>query len=92
MESVKVKSVIPQQNQILFVEFDNGVKKKYDVNLLFEQFPDYEILKNQSMFDTVYVDCGGYSVAWTSDIDISEWELWDNGVCISDKKIESQRI
>jgi hypothetical protein len=83
MESVKVKKVIPQQNLILLVEFENGVRKKYDVGSLFEQFPEYEILKNKSMFDTVFVDCGGYSVAWTPDIDISEWELWDNGIKIS---------
>ena len=84
MESVRVKSVIPQQNLILLVEFNNGVKKKYDVGMLFEQFPEYEILKNKSMFDTVFVDCGGYSVAWMPDIDISEWELWDNGVNVDD--------
>ena len=30
-----------------------------------------------------YVDCGGCSVAWTPDIDISEWELWDNGTLIT---------
>lgn len=83
MESVKVKSVIPQQNLILLVEFENGVQKKYDVNSLFEQLPEYEILRSKSMFDSVFVDCGGYSVAWTPDIDISEWELWDNGINIS---------
>ena len=80
MESVKIKNVTPQQNLILLVEFENGVKKKYDVNSLFEQFPEYEILKNKSIFDTVSVDCGGYAVAWMPDIDISEWELWDNGI------------
>jgi len=38
--------------------------------------------EHNPLFDTVYVDCGGYSVAWTPDIDISEWELWDNGISI----------
>ena len=40
------------------------------------------ILEHKPLFDSVYVDCGGYSVAWTPDIDISEWELWDNGISI----------
>jgi hypothetical protein len=84
MESVKVKNVTPQQNLFLLVEFDNGIRKKYDVSTLFEQFPEYQILKNKPMFDTVHVDCGGYAVAWTPEIDISEWELWDNGVCLTD--------
>jgi len=33
----------------LFVKFTNGVKKRYDVNTLFKQFPDYEILKNKGV-------------------------------------------
>jgi len=82
MERVKVKNVSPQQNQILLVEFDNGVKKTYDVSSLFEQFPDYQILRNKPLFDTVHVDCGGYAVAWTSEIDISECELWENGISV----------
>ena len=82
MESVKIKKVIPLQNLVLQVEFNNGVRKKYDVRMLFNQFPEYKILEHKPLFDTVYVDCGGYSVAWTPDIDVSEWELWDNGTSV----------
>jgi len=82
MESIKIKKVTPQQNLVLLVEFTNGVLKEYNVDLLFNQFPEYRILKHKPLFDNVYVDCGGYSVAWTPDIDISEWELWDNGIRI----------
>ena len=79
MESIKINRVTPQQDLDLLVEFNNGVQKKYNVGLLFNQFPSYKILEHKPLFDTVYVDCGGCSVAWTPDIDISEWELWDNG-------------
>ena len=82
MENVKINKVTPLQNLVLLIEFNNGVYKEYNVNLLFEQFPEYRILEHKPLFDTVYVDCGGYSVAWTPDIDISEWELWDNGIII----------
>jgi len=82
MESIKIKKVTPQQNLVLLIEFTNGIQKKYNVDLLFSQFPEYRILEHKPLFDTVYVDCGGYSVAWTPDIDISEWELWDNGINI----------
>ena len=82
MESVKVKSVIPRLNQILLIEFDNEIRKTYNVSSLFEQFPESQILRNKPMFDIEHVDCGGYSVSWTPDIDISEWELWDNGTTV----------
>ena len=80
MENVKVKKVIPQDNLLLLVEFTNGIKKQYDVGQLFKQFPEYKILEHRPLFDTVQVECGGCAIAWSSDIDISEWELWDNGI------------
>ena len=80
MESIRIKKVTPKQNFVLLIEFNNGVYKEYHVDTLFNQFPSYRILEHKQLFDTVYVDTGGYSVAWTPDIDISEWELWDNGI------------
>ena len=82
MEKVKIKKVTPQSNLGLLVEFTNGVYKQYNVSMLFTRFPEYKILEYKPLFDMVYVDCGGCSIAWTSDIDISEWELWDNGTII----------
>ena len=83
MENVKIKNVTPKSNLELVVEFNNGVNKLYHVGALFSKFPEYKILEHKPFFDTVYVDCGGCSVAWTPDIDISEWELWDNGKTIA---------
>ena len=80
MKNIKVKAVVPQDDLKLLVEFTNGIKKQYDVSRLFGQFPDYRALESRPLFDTVQVDCGGCAVAWNSDIDISEWELWYNGV------------
>ena len=82
MESIKINKVTPLQDLDLLIEFNNGIHKKYSVDLLFKQFPEYRVLEHKPLFDSVYVDCGGYSVAWTPDIDISEWELWDNGVSV----------
>lgn len=78
--SIKVADVIPLENQVILVTFENGVKKKYDVKKLFEQFEEYKKLKDINFFNTVKVDCGGYAICWNDEIDISEVELWDNGV------------
>ena len=75
MERIKIKKVTPQSNLVLLIEFNNGVNKAFNVSTLFNRFPTYKILEHKPLFDTVYVDCGGCSVAWTPDIDISEWEL-----------------
>ena len=78
--SIKVRKVEPLDDMILFVEFENGVKKTYDVKQLIPQFGIYEDLKYNDLFKRVRVDCGGYAIAWTDEIDISECELWENGV------------
>lgn len=65
----------------LRVIFTNGVKKIYDTKQLFSDFEMFSpIVDNPSLFNNVYVDCGGCGVAWNNEIDISEWELWENGI------------
>ena len=78
--SIKVVDVLPLDNLILLVTFENGVKKKYDVKQLFGQFENYKRLEDVNFFNSVKVDCGGYSICWDDEIDISEVELWDNGI------------
>lgn len=79
--SIRVKEVTPLDNLTLSVLFMNGVRKKYDVKQLFEEFgPMFEPLRdNPALFKHVHVDCGGCGIVWNEDIDISECELWENG-------------
>ena len=39
-------------------------------------------LSEDELFYGVYVDIGGYGVAWNDSIDISSEELWENGIDI----------
>lgn len=36
-------------------------------------------LKGPALFKSVQVERGGYAIFWYNDIDISEYELWNNG-------------
>ncbi len=78
MKYPRVKSAVAIDEHTLMIEFDNNLKKKYDVAPLLEKemfFP----LKNPALFKAVKVEQGGYAVAWNADIDISEYELWSHG-------------
>lgn len=80
--SVRVKEVTPLEDMYLSVLFVNGVRKKYDVKQLFNDF-GYMFLPlkdNPALFKNVHVDCGGCGISWNEDIDISECELWENGI------------
>ncbi len=75
----KIKLVKPMEDMILLVTFDNDVIKKFDIKSLIPKFPIYNRLKDEALFNSVQVDCGGYGIAWNDEIDISECELWENG-------------
>ena len=78
----KIKSVLPLEDYILLVQFHNGATKTYDVKPLFEWKNVFKSLKENELFYGVYVDIGGYGVAWNDSIDISSEELWENGIDI----------
>jgi len=36
-------------------------------------------LKNPAFFKNVSIEPGGYAISWSSEIDLSEHELWQHG-------------
>lgn len=80
--SIKIKNVEPLENFILSVTFTNGIEKIYDLKNLFEKLPQMfkPIQDNPSLFKNVCVDSGGIGISWNENIDISEYELWENGI------------
>lgn len=78
MNIPKVQSATTQQGRFLVVLFSNGKKKKYDIKRLAEH-EMFLPLQNPAFFRNVSVEPGGHAVSWNSEIDISEYELWQNG-------------
>jgi len=79
MNAPKLVSVQPLENKKLLVQFVNGVEKIYDCIPLLS-LDRFEILKSDAFFKAVKVDAGGYGISWNDDTDLSEYELWTNGV------------
>ena len=79
MNTQKILSVHVLENKKLLIKFFNGVEKIYDCAPLLN-LEMFKFLKNEAFFNTVKVDAGGYGISWNDDADISEYELWTNGV------------
>lgn len=75
----KIESVTPLPDRNLSVRFVGGETKVYDCRPLLEREP-FSSLQNESFFRQVKVDVGGYGVSWNDSIDLSESELWINGM------------
>ena len=79
MEFHTIKSVKPLKNMILYVIFNDGTNKKYDVKVLVKKYDIFKKLKNEKLFNSVKVDIGGYGIIWNEEIDLSSEEIWNNG-------------
>jgi len=79
MNTPKILSVQAFENNKLLVKFENGVEKIYGCAQLLG-FEIFQLLKNDAFFKLVKVDAGGYGVSWNDAVDLSEYELWTNGV------------
>jgi len=79
MNTPKILSVQALENKKLLVKFVNGIEKIYDCNPLLSM-DMFEVLKNDAFFKSVKVDSGCYGISWNDDTDLSEYELWTNGV------------
>ena len=80
----KVKSVLPQADLKLLIQFVDGTTKEYDVAPLLDKWPVFQALKiTPELFDCVKVDAGGYGISWNDDVDLSCDELWEIGKQVS---------
>ncbi|MCD4719344.1 MAG: DUF2442 domain-containing protein [Desulfobacula sp.] len=79
MSIPKIEKAFASDTKSLTIIFSNGEKKIYDVSKLLNM-DMFTPLKNPAFFKNVKVEAGGYAVYWNEMIDISEYELWKNGV------------
>jgi len=75
----KITDVKAQKGKRLLVTFTDGVKKIYDCSPLLKENA-FKPLINDALFKAVKADKNGYGVTWSDEIDLSESELWINGM------------
>lgn len=79
MLSIKVVDAVPLSNMELLVFFEDESTKKFDVKKLIEKYPEFSALEDETLFNLVKVEPGGYGVSWNDKLDCSEGELYDDG-------------
>jgi hypothetical protein len=75
----KIIKVEPLENMILLVVFEDGTRKLYNMKPLINKMEIFSELQNKSLFNMVKVDTGGYGIVWNDEIDLSKYEIWNNG-------------
>ena len=67
----------------LIVEFSNHDRRRYCIAKLLNQ-PMFSPLQSPSFFRNFQIDQGGYGIIWNDEIDLSEYELWQNGTDVGE--------
>ena len=76
----KIKEINPLTPYRLFVCFEDGQKREYDVSRLFTKWESFQTLQIvEGLFGQVKIDSGGYGVSWNDDLDLSSEEIYLNG-------------
>jgi len=79
MKYPRIHKVQAIDDTTLMIEFTNQEVKKYDIRHLLD-IPMFSPLQQPAFFKNFKVEPGGYGIVWNEEIDLSEYELWTNGV------------
>ncbi|MCC3422425.1 MAG: DUF2442 domain-containing protein [Microcoleus sp. PH2017_01_SCD_O_A] len=67
----------------LVIEFTNHEVKQYNIVHLLKNLM-FAPLRQPAFFKNFKVEQGGYGIVWNEDIDLSEYELWKNGITVAE--------
>ncbi len=87
MKPERIVSAKAIDDKTLIVKFTNLEIRKYDISKLLEN-PMFATLRNPGFFRNFRIEPGGYGLVWNDDIDLSEYELLQNGISLTDEEIE----
>ena len=76
----RVKSVIPMENYILDVVFDDNVRVHYDMKEDISSLPGYDDLRNvQGLYQNVQLDLSRTCIYWNEYIDLPSDTIYEYG-------------
>ena len=90
-KSHPLKYVIPMVGYDLICHFKNGETKVFNMEPVFEKYPQFNVLKEGDLFFKAYVDLGGLCVTFNDELDLSEETLYQHGITYNPKK-ENKKI
>ncbi|MDY6781852.1 MAG: DUF2442 domain-containing protein [Cyanobacteriota bacterium] len=91
MKPPRIVSAEAIGDRTLIIKFTNLEIRKYDISELLE-IPMFALLKNTKFFKNFHIEPGGYAIVWNDDLDISEYELWQNGVSVTEEEVSELHI
>ena len=68
--------------------FQDGKIIRYDMSKMFKKYPQLkELQKNRKLFESGYLDPGGYGIIWNDDLDFDAMSIYEDGEIVGTIKI-----
>ena len=65
---------------VLEMTFQDGKRIRYDMSKMFSKYPQLkELQTNRGLFESGYIDAGGYGVIWNDDLDFDAMSIYEDG-------------
>ena len=74
------------KGNVLYLTFQSGEVKEYDVAALFGKYPQLSALKNRKLFVSGRL-AGGYGIIWNDDLDLETETVYQDGKTVSTEAI-----
>ena len=95
-EHKHIEMVLPLPNYVLYIAFDDGICKVYDMKPVFKhpklESVFKELFETKGLFDKVKVGRGGYGVVWNERLDFSCDDLYYNGITVDVRTPKSSTV
>ena len=75
-----------KEGTALEVTFQDGVVKRYDMQVLFPKYPQLEALRDRLLFTSGKL-MGAYGIYWNDDLDIEAETIYEDGETVRQESI-----
>ena len=67
--------------------YQDGKIIRYDMSKMFSKYPQLEELRrNRKLFESGYLDPGGYGVVWNDELDFDATGIYEDGIVVGQVK------
>ena len=75
-----------KEGTVMEVTFQDGVVKRYDMQVLFPKYPQLEALRDRALFTSGKL-MGAYGIYWNDDLDIEVETIYEDGETVRQESI-----
>ena len=85
---IRATKVCFLEGVVLEMTYQDGKIVRYDMSKMFSKYPQLKELEtNRQLFESGYIDPGGYGVIWNDDLDFDAMSIYEDGEVVGQEDL-----